>query len=89
MGHWCKICGRNRANEKFSRKGHKTHICKECAKMPHEERVIMAQETEILGFLGHFNISKKNFARLERLSRSKYPRIAELASSILEMERRF
>jgi hypothetical protein len=70
-------------------KGHKTHICKECAKMPHEERVIMAQETEILGFLGHFNISKKNFARLERLSRSKYPRIAELASSILEMERRF
>lgn len=30
MGHYCRICGRTRANEKFSGKGHKNHICKDC-----------------------------------------------------------
>ncbi|MEA4901536.1 hypothetical protein [Desulfitobacterium sp.] len=31
MGHYCRICGRIRANEKFSGKGHKNHICKDCS----------------------------------------------------------
>ena len=29
-GHYCRVCGRNRANEKFSGKGHARHICKDC-----------------------------------------------------------
>lgn len=29
-GHFCKICGRTLANEKFSGKGHRQHICKDC-----------------------------------------------------------
>ena len=29
-GHYCRICGRYRANEKFSGKGHRQHICKDC-----------------------------------------------------------
>ena len=29
-GHYCWRCGRRRANEKFSGKGHAKHICKEC-----------------------------------------------------------
>ena len=31
MGHYCRICGITRANEKFSGKGHKNHICKDCS----------------------------------------------------------
>ena len=31
MGHFCRICGRTRPNEKFSGKGHKKHICKNCS----------------------------------------------------------
>lgn len=31
MGHYCRICGRTRANEKFSGKGHKRHVCKDCS----------------------------------------------------------
>ncbi len=27
-GHYCKICGEYKANEKFSGKGHAAHICK-------------------------------------------------------------
>ena len=29
-GHYCHVCGRHRANEKFSGKGHAKHICKDC-----------------------------------------------------------
>lgn len=32
QGHYCRICGRHRANEKFSGKGHAQHICKDCAR---------------------------------------------------------
>jgi ribosome-binding protein aMBF1 (putative translation factor) len=31
MGHYCRICGRTRANEKFSGKGHKNNVCKDCS----------------------------------------------------------
>ncbi len=27
-GHYCKVCGCYKANEKFSGKGHAAHICK-------------------------------------------------------------
>lgn len=38
MGHYCKICGRVRANEKFSGIGHKNHICKDCTRKPVKKR---------------------------------------------------
>ena len=37
-GHYCKVCGEYQANEKFSGKGHATHICKACAQLPPEEQ---------------------------------------------------
>lgn len=30
-GNYYKICGRTRANEKFSGKGYKNHICEDCS----------------------------------------------------------
>lgn len=30
QGHYCRICGEYKANEKFSGKGHARHICKTC-----------------------------------------------------------
>jgi DNA replicative helicase MCM subunit Mcm2 (Cdc46/Mcm family) len=32
LGHYCRICGRERANERFSGKGHAAHVCKDCAR---------------------------------------------------------
>lgn len=29
-GHYCRVCGRRRANEKFGGRGHAQHICKDC-----------------------------------------------------------
>ena len=36
-GHYCKICGEYKANEKFSGKGHAAHICKACHALPIEK----------------------------------------------------
>jgi hypothetical protein len=77
LGHYCRICGRQRPNERFSGKGHKTHICKECARKPKAEIEAIEQGDEILGFLEQSHISKKNISRLKILSRSTNKDISE------------
>ncbi len=44
-GHYCKICGEYKANEKFSGKGHAVHICKACSKL---NNVLYCNSTAIL-----------------------------------------
>ena len=40
QGHYCRICGEYKANEKFSGKGHAQHICKSCmSNMRKEDKV--------------------------------------------------
>ena len=85
MGHYCKICGCIKPNEKFSDKGHKTHVCKECSKIPQEERTYILQEEELWNFLHQSNISKKNIIRLETLSESRNKKIANYALLIFEI----
>lgn len=85
MGHSCRICGRIRPNEKFSGKGHKNHICKDCSRKPINEINEIDQKEEIFGFLQQSNISKKNIARLGTLKTSNNNEISELASIVLEV----
>lgn len=86
-GHYCRICGRYRANEKFSGKGHKIHVCEDCARLPVEERLAIEQEEEITGFLKQSNISQANMLRLKRLAASPNSEIARLSRLILEIAR--
>jgi hypothetical protein len=37
-GHYCKVCQRQLANERFPGKGHKAHICTACASRLKAER---------------------------------------------------
>lgn len=36
-GHFCWCCGRIRANERFSGRGHARHLCRDCARLGTEE----------------------------------------------------
>lgn len=89
MGHYCRICGRTRPNEKFSGKGHRIHVCKECARKPKEERDVIEQKEEIFNYLNQSHISKKNVSRLKVLASSSNSnaKIAEFASIALEVAR--
>ena len=85
MGHYCRICGRQRPNEKFSGKGHKNHICKDCAKLPKEEIDETDQMDEIFKYLQQSSISLKNIGRLTKLANSPNAEIAEHAAIVLEI----
>lgn len=85
MGHYCRICGRNRANERFSGRGHKAHICKDCKRLPKAKRQAIEQKEEIFDFMMQSHISKKNIDRLNVLIASENPEIAELARVVLEV----
>jgi hypothetical protein len=85
MGHYCRRCGRTRPNEKFSGKGHRTHVCKECAQIPTPNQDAIEQEEEIFNHLRQSRISAKNVARLRELAVSQDPRIAELAAIVIEV----
>jgi len=87
MGHYCWVCGRTRANERFSGKGHARHICKECQRLPREERDAVQALRDIDGLLDQRNISDKNISRLKSLLRSPREEIRQKAGLLLDVAR--
>jgi hypothetical protein len=87
MGRYCRICSKTRPDEAFSGKGHKNHVCLECSRKPKREIESVEQKDEIFGFMNQSHISDKNIARLEALTASDNPRIAELAGIVQEVAR--
>jgi hypothetical protein len=87
MPHYCRICCRGRRNEKFSGRGHRIHICKDCQRLPREQRDRIERMDELYGFLEQSNISPKNIARLEILAQHASGEIKDVALLILEVAR--
>lgn len=87
MPHHCRICGRSRRNEKFSGRGHRNHICKDCQRLPRDQRDHIERMDELYRFLEQSNISRKNIARLEILAQHASSEVKDLALLILEVAR--
>jgi hypothetical protein len=87
VGHYCRICARVRPNERFTGRGHRTHLCRDCQRLPRAERERIEQSEEIYGFLEQSNISGKNIRRLEVLCRAADSKVRELASVVLDIAR--
>ena len=87
MGHYCRICGRQRPNEQFSGKGHAIHVCKRCKAMPKSERQVIENMDDIFRFMRQSHISEKNVARLEQMVKSENPQVASLAAIVLKVAR--
>lgn len=85
MGHYCWMCGRTRANERFSGGGHKRHLCKDCARKPRAERQRARALQDLSRFLHQKNISAKNIARLKSVSRSPDEDVRHRAELILQV----
>ena len=61
-GHYCKICGEYKANEKFSGKGHANHICKACSKLSAAEKAEAQTITRLMNFnMGRLSASEKKW----------------------------
>lgn len=78
-GHYCKICGEWKANERFSGRGHARHICKDCARMPAEQREAIILIDRIIGLPLH--LSKERLAWLDGLRSDSRPAVRELAET--------
>jgi hypothetical protein len=87
MPHYCRICDRYRRNEKFSGRGHRDHICKDCQRLPREERDRIDCLDELDNFLNQSHISPKNIARLEVLTQHGSGEVRKLAKLLLEVAR--
>ncbi len=86
MGHFCRICGETRPNERFSGGGHRTHVCRQCQKLPIEKRRAIEALAEIDGFLNsQSHISKRNVARLRELALSTDLTVAAQAAILLDV----
>lgn len=85
MSRFCRICGRERPNERFGGKGLRAVICSTCRQRPkHEKTRILATE-EVNGFLDQTNISAKNIRRLEELKSIEDEAFQLLRGLVLEI----
>jgi hypothetical protein len=87
MPHYCRICDRRRRNEKFTGRGHRNLICKDCQRLPRDQRDRIECIDELFGFLDQSNISSKNIARLEILAQHASSEVKNLALLVLEVAR--
>ena len=82
QGHYCKICGRRKSNEKFSGSGYTAHICRDCAKLPKEKRDEMQIITRIYSL--PFWLKKEQRTWLEKKRSDPRAEVREAAEAAYE-----
>ena len=82
-GHYCKVCGEYKANEKFSGKGHAAHICKSCASLSPEKQAEQMTVNRLLNL--HWRLSKEQISWLKNRMKDKRPEVCALAKEQYEM----
>jgi len=65
----------------------RNHICKDCQRLPRDQRDRIERMDELYGFLDQSNISPKNLARLEILAQHDSSEVKDLALLIFEVAR--
>ena len=76
-GHYCKICGEYKANEKFTGKGHANHICRICASLPADKKAEMETLHRIRNL--PFRLSDEQRKWLKNLTKDDRHAVRELA----------
>ena len=82
-GHYCKVCGEYKANEKFSGKGQAAHICKACAALPPEVRAEQMAINRLVNL--PWRLSKEQLSWLKNRAKDRRREVRELAQEQLEM----
>ena len=84
QGHYCKICGEYKANEKFSGKGHAAHICKACSRLSAAEQAEAMTINRLMNFpMGRLSASDRGW--LENRLHDQRPEVASLAKEIYSL----
>ena len=80
-GHYCKICGEYKANEKFSGKGHAAHICKACSRLSAAEKAAAMDMNRLMSFpMRRLSEGEKKW--LNAKTKDDCPEVAETAQEV-------
>lgn len=83
-GHYCKICGEYKVNEKFSGKGHAAHICKSCSRLSAAEKAEAMTINRLMNLpLVRLSASDKKW--LENRVHDRRPEVASIAREVYNM----
>lgn len=82
-GRYCKVCGEYKATEKFSGKGHATHICKACASLPPEKQAEQVAINRLLNL--PWRLSREQISWLKNRMKDKRTEVRDLAIEQYEM----
>lgn len=84
QGHYCKICGEYKANEKFSGKGHAAHICKACSRLSAAEQAEAIAINRLMDLpMGRLSASDRGW--LENRLHDQRPEVASLAKEVYNL----
>ena len=80
-GHYCKICGEYKVNEKFSGKGHAAHICKACSRLSTAEKAAAMDINRMMNFpMRRLSDGEKKW--LQGKMHDKCPEVADTAREV-------
>lgn len=80
-GHYCKICGQYKANEKFSGKGHAVHICKACSGLSAADKAEAMTMNRLMN-LPMRRLSDNEKKWLQNRVHDKRPEVAAMAREV-------
>lgn len=88
QGHYCRICGEYKANEKFSGKGHARHICKQCQSLPEDVKADKVRCNEVERAAFKYPMSRQDWELLEKYAmKYKDKESGQFAQEMLDMKR--
>ena len=82
-GHYCIICNQFRNNKMFSGKGHVTHICKDCMKLPMDKRNEIQTVNKIMNLPLYLNHKQQSW--LEKIQKDRRYEVREAAEWAYEL----
>ena len=83
-GHYCRICGEHKANEKFSGRGHAVHICKACASKSPEQKSEDMTINKLHG-MAFQHLSESEIKWLKNRRNDSRNEVSELAKEVFEI----
>ena len=83
--HYCRVCGEYKANEKFSGKGHSTHICKTCASKSPAEKSEDMTLNRLHGMAFRY-LNEAEIKWLKNRRKDDRPEVWELANQVFEVK---
>jgi|GEM_PF-3494204 len=89
MPHYCRHCGRMRANERFSGHGHAAHLCRDCGRLPTQDIQAADDLLAISHFLLQSHISPKNMKQLDKFCQSSNAKVARAATLVKQVGKRY